>query len=73
MKISENREGPLTAKEVALKCPDCQKIAVIVFPYKPTSQQRFEMMKAALDEHRRICPAAPPEKERKYEIWYPRK
>jgi hypothetical protein len=73
MRINEDRESYQTAKEVAIKCPECHKMAIIVFPYKPTAQQRIEMMKAALDEHRKICTAAPPEIERKYEIWYPRK
>ena len=73
MKISENRESPFEAKEAALRCPDCGKMAIVIFPYKPSAQQRIETFKAALDEHRKICTAAPPEKERVYEIWYPRK
>lgn len=73
MRISENREGPRTAKELAFKCPDCQKLAIVVLPYNPTMLERMEIIKAALDEHRVVCPAAPPEKERVYEIWYPRK
>ena len=72
MRISEDRESYLTAKEAALKCPDCGKMAIVVFPFKPTAQQRIELFKAALDEHRTVCPAAPPEKERVYTIWYPR-
>jgi len=73
MRVSENREGPSTAKEVAMKCPDCHKLAIVVFPYKPTMEERHKVMKEALDEHRKICTAAPPEKERIYQIWYPRK
>lgn len=73
MRISENRESPFEAKEVAIKCPECHKMAIIVFPYKPSAEQRIKMMKAALDEHRKVCVAAPAEIERKYEIWYPRK
>ena len=72
MRISENREQPLEAKEAALKCPDCGKFAFITFPYKPTRLQRIQTMKEALDEHRKICSAAPPEAGRMYEIWYPR-
>ncbi len=73
MRISETRYGPGEAKEAALRCDLCGKMAVVVFPYKPTKLQRLQTMKAALDEHRKICTAAPPEVERKYEIWYPRK
>ena len=72
MRISENRDNPLDAKEAAFKCPDCHKLAVVVFPYKPTNQERMKVIKEALDEHRKICPAAPPETGRVFEIWYPR-
>jgi hypothetical protein len=73
MRISENREGPSTAKEVAFKCPECQKLAIVVLPYQPTALERMHIIKAALDEHRKVCTAAPPEVERVYDIWYPRK
>lgn len=72
MRISESRDNPLDAKEAAFKCPDCHKLAVVVFPYKPTSNERMKVIKEALDEHRKICSAAPPEIERVYTIWYPR-
>ena len=73
MRISEDREGPSTAKEVAFKCPECHKLAIAVLPYSPTQLQRMQIIKAALDEHRKICTAAPAEVERVYEIWYPRR
>ena len=73
MRISESRDNPQDAKEVAIKCPECGKLAIVVFSYKPTYTQRMETIKAALDEHRKVCTAAPAETGRVYEIWYPRK
>lgn len=72
MHISENKENPVTAKQLAFRCNLCGKLAFAVFPYEPTAQQRMHVMKEALDEHRKVCMAANSEVERIYQIMYPR-
>lgn len=73
MHVSENRETIQEAKEVAFICNLCGKMAIAIFPYKPTLQERFHVMKEALDEHRKICTITNSEVKRIYVIERPRK
>lgn len=73
MKISEDKYNPFEAKQMAMKCDACGKLAFVDFPYKPTAWQRMQIVKAALDEHRKVCAVANSEIQRTYELWYPRK
>lgn len=70
--LRESRQAPGAAREIQFTCGLCKKNAYAMLPYAPTSGQRQQIIKAALDEHRRVCTAAPPEVQRTYEIWYPR-
>lgn len=73
MKINENRQQPLEAKEVMIQCTACGKNAVILFPYKPTRAQRLFAIREAAEAHRPQCTATLPEEQKEYTIWYPRK
>lgn len=72
MKVGENRQTVAEAKTVLLKCPHCPASLEVRFGYGFTNQQRTEARKAAVEEHRKLCPGAPPEAQRVYEIHYPR-
>ena len=72
MRISETRESPLIAKTIRLICPHCNGTCFPDLPYKPTAEQRQQAIRNAIEEHRKICTAAPVEAERVYEITYPR-
>lgn len=73
MQIGEYRDNPMDAREIAMRCPDCRKLCYGTLPYRPTANQRLLIMRAAMDEHRRVCMKAPPEAGRTFELWYPRR
>lgn len=72
VRIREGADSPQTAKEVALQCPHCQKMCYVKLPYKPTALQRQIFIRDAIDEHRKICLAAPSDAGRVTKILYPR-
>jgi hypothetical protein len=70
--VSERRESPVDALHKTMKCSACGKLCFVTFPYYVTAQKRSETMKAALDEHRKVCTAGSAEDKRTYEILYRR-
>lgn len=73
IRVSESRQSPGEAKEIAFRCDACHKLAVVTLPYAPDTATRQRLISAALDEHRRVgCKAKTAEDRRTYEIWYPR-
>jgi hypothetical protein len=73
LSVSESRHGASEAKQATMKCDLCQKLAFVTFAYGTTPMQRHAGMKAALDEHRKVCTVGTADQQRVYEIWYPRK
>lgn len=72
MSIGESVAPAMESREVALQCDACGKRAYGQMPYRPTAEQRLAVIRAAMDEHRRVCSGAPPEAVRKFEIIYQR-
>lgn len=72
MGISTRSQGPSQAKQMAMKCDACGKLAYVVFRYGITAQERMAGVRDALEEHRKVCSAGAPEDRRTYELWYPR-
>lgn len=70
--IREDRESLAQAKEIRLLCPHCSQAVYAKFEYPFTAERRQRAIKAAIDEHRRLCEKAPPEAQRVYRIDYPR-
>ena len=69
------RSDPLkveNAKEAMAKCSACGKMCFVTFPYYMTMLNRQQVMKAALDEHRKVCTAGTIDQTRTYEIIRPR-
>lgn len=60
------------AKEAMARCSACGKMCFVSFPYYMTMLNRQQVMKAALDEHRKVCTAGTAEQARSYEIIRPR-
>jgi tRNA G26 N,N-dimethylase Trm1 len=60
------------AKEAMARCHACGKMCFVTFPYYMTMLNRQQIIKAALDEHRKVCTAGPTDMHRTYEIVRPR-
>lgn len=71
--VAERRHGASTAKHATFKCSACNKLCFATFPFGATSEQRHAVMKAALDEHRRVCTVGQAEDSRSFEISYGRR
>lgn len=71
--VSERRDAPSQAKEMAMKCDACGKLAYVTFRAGISAAQRMEGVKIALDEHRKVCTAGGAEIRRTFELWYPRR
>ena len=63
---------PVAAKQVRLLCPHCNNSVYVVLPYRPTVLRRQQLIREAIDEHRRLCVKAPSEAGRVFRIDYPR-
>lgn len=70
--ISEARQAIREQKEVRLLCPHCSGSVYVALSYPYTALKRQKAIQTAVDEHRRICSAAPAEAERVYKIEYQR-
>ena len=70
--IGETRDTAVAAKEVRLLCPNCSASVYVSVPYGCTYLVRQEKIKAAVDEHRRLCPSVESVNEVVYRIDYPR-
>lgn len=60
------------AKEATAKCSACGKMCFVTFPFYMTALNRQQVLKAALDEHRRVCTVGTADQARSYEIIRPR-
>ena len=60
------------AKEAMARCSACGKMCFVSFPYYMTMLNRQQVIKKALDEHRKVCTAGDAEQKRTYEIIRPR-
>lgn len=60
------------AKEATAKCSACGKMCFVTFPFYLTALKRQQILKAALDEHRKVCTVGNSEQHRSYEIIRPR-
>lgn len=70
--IHENRIAAAEAKELRLLCPHCFGAVFVTLDYPFTPHRRQRAISVAIDEHRRLCLAAPAEAKRVYRIDYPR-
>lgn len=70
--VTETRKPAMVSREIAMECDLCHKKCFGVIPYDPTPQQRLQVMRDAMNEHRRVCAVGVPEQQRVYSIWYPR-
>ena len=70
--VATRFEDPRTAKEISIMCPHCNGSVFLPVPANDHAE-RQRRVRAAIDEHRRLCTAAPPEAKRVYEIAYPRR
>lgn len=64
------------AKEVRLLCPHCYDALYVTLDWAPggyATEVNRDKKRKAIEEHRKLCSAAPPEAGRVYEIAYPRK
>jgi tRNA G26 N,N-dimethylase Trm1 len=60
------------AREAMTKCSACGKMCFVTFPYYLTALKRQQIIKKALDEHRKVCTAGDATMARSYEIIRPR-
>lgn len=72
MRVTESSQAPSAAREIAMQCGSCGKRCYAMLPHAPTPEERMAMMRAAMEEHRRVCPVGAPEDGRTYRIFYPR-
>jgi hypothetical protein len=80
IQVFSNFHNALTASEVSLGCPHCEGRFFVEIPWlirqatDPVGWgKRHALIKAAVDEHRVVCPKAAAEAYRVVEITYPRK
>lgn len=71
VQVYQRFENPGDAKEIRLMCPHCNGTAVVSVPRDNWTARR-KKISDVVDEHRRVCPAAPPDAHRVYTIEYPR-
>lgn len=71
-RVSERRVGATAAKHATMQCSACKKNCFVTFPNGGSPEQRQAVMKAALDEHRRVCTVGRAEDRRTYGIEYGR-
>lgn len=69
--IRESSEGP-SSMEARFTCDSCKESTIVRIPWNATALKRSQMMKEALDIHRKICRVGFPEDMRTYRIHYPR-
>jgi threonine synthase len=69
--ISNPSQGP-RALSARFTCDRCNGTTHISIAWDATAAERSATMKAALDEHRFVCPVGLPEEMRVYKIEYPR-
>jgi hypothetical protein len=60
------------ANELRLLCPHCNSPLYVPLAWPYTSVTKQRRVSEAINEHRKLCSAAPPEAERVYRIDYPR-
>lgn len=70
--VTQRGSAPSEAREIAMQCDLCQKRCYAMLPFQPTREQRLELMRAAMEEHRRLCPVGAPESRRTYTLLYAR-
>jgi hypothetical protein len=70
--ITEERQTAALAKQVRLLCPHCSASVYVDVPVGCAALARQEKIKAAVDEHRRLCPSVESVNEVVYRIDYPR-
>jgi hypothetical protein len=70
--VAASVAAPVDAKEVRLMCPHCSASVYVTVPVGCTSLTRQERIKAAVDEHRRLCPSEDALGAVVYTISYPR-
>lgn len=71
--VGEDRQAPDEARELAFRCQSCGKLCYGTLPFYVTPVERQRIIKAALDEHRKVCTVGAAADQRSYDIWYPRK
>lgn len=71
-RVTESSQGP-RAKRARFTCDTCKGTSYVEIPWDATALQRSTLMKAAVDEHRWICPIGLVNDYRTYQIHYPRK
>lgn len=69
--VGEPSQGP-RALRARFTCDSCLGMSYVEIPWDATPLDRSTLMKAAVDEHRFICPVGLPEDARIYRIHYPR-
>ena len=72
LKIHETNVGPFKAKEIRLLCPHCSGSVYVAVPWNCTAESRQNLVQAAVEEHRRLCPSLPGDESTVYTINYPR-
>lgn len=70
--IREDRQTVAAANEVRLLCPHCHAAIYVPLGWSCSPVIRQQKISAAIEEHRVLCEAAPPEAQRVYRIDYPR-
>ena len=60
------------SREAMTKCSACGKMCFVTFPFYLTALKRQQILKAALDEHRKVCTVGDAAMARSYEIIRPR-
>lgn len=70
-RVAETSQGP-RSMQARFTCESCNGNAYVSIPWDATPHDRSVLMKAAVDEHRYLCPVGLPEDARTYRIHYPR-
>lgn len=70
--INEDRQTVAQAKEFKLMCGHCNGVVYVKLEYPYTEELKMQARKAAIEEHRGLCPKAPPGAFRVWSIERPR-